>query len=222
MDYKALASSVGNRDGYGTQEWVYRVLRTGIINGTLPGGMQLKQDEISAALNVSHIPVREALRQLEAQSLVTIHPNRGATVTELTREMLINIMQVRAAIQAAMLEIAIPRMTDADFEALDHIIHDQHETKGLMESEVLNKEFHDRLIARAENPFAEMMMEIIHANIDRYLRSGFYSEESARESSAAEHEAIVAACRRRDIPEAVKLLHAHIMDAVVRIPSTIR
>ena len=63
MDYKALASSVGNRDGYGTQEWVYHVLRTGIVNGTLPGGMQLKQDEISAALNVSHIPVREALRQ---------------------------------------------------------------------------------------------------------------------------------------------------------------
>ena len=64
MDYKALAANVENREGFGTQEWVYRVLRAGIVNGALPGGMQLKQDEISAALNVSHIPVREALRHL--------------------------------------------------------------------------------------------------------------------------------------------------------------
>lgn len=221
MDYKALASSVGNRDGYGTQEWVYRVLRTGIINGSLPGGMQLKQDEISAALNVSHIPVREALRQLEAQRLVTIHPNRGATVTELTREMLINIMQVRAAIATAMLSVAIPRMTDEDFETLEHLIAEQHETKDLMESEVLNKEFHDALTARANNPFADMVMEIIHANIDRYLRSGFYSEESARENSASEHEVILAACKNGEIDKAVQLLHDHIMDAVVRIPNSI-
>lgn len=222
MDYKALASSVGNRDGYGTQEWVYRVLRTGIVNGTLPGGMQLKQDEISAALNVSHIPVREALRQLEAQRLVTIHPNRGATVTELSREMLINIMQVRAAITTAMLSVAIPRMTDEDFDALEHLIAEQHEANDLMEAEVLNKEFHDALTARAENPFADMVMEIIHANIDRYLRSGFYSEESARENSTAEHEEILAACKRRDVENAVDLLRRHIMGAVSRIPSNVR
>ena len=221
MDYKALASTVGNRDGYGTQEWVYRVLRTGIVNGTLPGGMQLKQDEISAALNVSHIPVREALRQLEAQRLVTIHPNRGATVTELSREMLINIMQVRAAISTATLAVAIPRMTNEDFEKLERLIAEQREATDLMESEVLNSEFHDALAARAENPFADMLMEIIHANIDRYLRSGFYSDESSRAFSADEHEEILAVCKRRDVDSATKLLHDHIMNAVVRIPGTI-
>ena len=77
MDYKAIAATVPPRNGAGTQDWVYRVIREGIISGELAGGTQLKQDEISEALNVSHIPVREALRQLEAQKLVTIHPNRG-------------------------------------------------------------------------------------------------------------------------------------------------
>ena len=221
MDYKALASSVGNRDGYGTQEWVYRVLRTGIVNGTLPGGMQLKQDEISAALNVSHIPVREALRQLEAQRLVTIHANRGATVTELSRDNLINIMQVRAAISTEVLAVAIPRMTDEDFAALEHLIEEQRSASDLMESELLNSKFHELLTARAENGFADMLMEIIHANIDRYLRSGFYSEESARQYSAEEHEEILAACKRRDVDSATKLLHEHIMGAVTRIPGTV-
>ena len=222
MDYKALAANVENREGFGTQEWVYRVLRAGIVNGALPGGMQLKQDEISAALNVSHIPVREALRQLEAQHLVTIHANRGATVTELSREMLINTMQVRAAISTAMIAIAVPRMTDEDFAALDAVLEEQRKTNELIPTENLNIRFHELLTAKANNPVADMLMEIIHANIDRYLRTGFYSDAADRENSVVEHEEILNACKARDVDLVVRLLHAHIMDAAALIPESVR
>ena len=222
MDYKALAANVENREGFGTQEWVYRVLRAGIVNGALPGGMQLKQDEISAALNVSHIPVREALRQLEAQHLVTIHANRGATVTELSREMLINTMQVRAAISVAMLKIAVPRMTEEDFQALDAILDEERKTTETIATENLNIRFHEVLIAKANNPVADMLMEIIHANIDRYLRTGFYSDAADRENSVVEHERILAACKAGNVAEAVELLYAHIMDAAALIPETVQ
>lgn len=222
MDYKQLATSVGSREGAGTQDWVYRVLRTGIVNGNLPGGTQLKQDEISTALNVSHIPVREALRQLEAQNLVTIHPNRGATVTELSRKLLIDMMQVRAAISTAILETAIPRMTDDDFAELDAIIDKQRNASELFPVEHLNADFHDALTREACNPVADMLMEIIHANIDRYLRSGFYSSADDRAVSIREHEAIVNACRARDVEGAKKLLHDHIMDATSRIPADLK
>ena len=221
MDYKALAANVENREGFGTQEWVYRVLRAGIVNGALPGGMQLKQDEISAALNVSHIPVREALRQLEAQQLVTIHANRGATVTELSREMLINTMQVRAAISVATLAVAVPRMTDEDFALLDGILEEQRKTSDLIPTENLNLRFHEALTAKANNPVADMLMEIIHANIDRYLRSGFYGDAAEREVSVVEHEKILAACKARNVDKAVKLLQAHIMDAAALIPESV-
>ncbi len=222
MDYKALAANVENREGFGTQEWVYRVLRAGIVNGALPGGMQLKQDEISAALNVSHIPVREALRQLEAQQLVTIHANRGATVTELSRDMLINCMQVRAAISTAMLAIAVPRMTQEDFDELDAILEEQRKTADTMPTEHLNERFHDRLTAKANNPVADMLMEIIQANINRYLRTGFYSDAAERELSVTEHEKILDACKAGDADLAVKLLQAHIMDATALIPESIQ
>ena len=222
MDYKALAANVENREGFGTQEWVYRVLRAGIVNGALPGGMQLKQDEISAALNVSHIPVREALRQLEAQQLVTIHANRGATVTELSREMLINTMQVRAAISVAMLAIAVPHMTEEDFAELDRILEEERHTSELIASENINIHFHEVLIQKANNPVADMLMEIIHANIDRYLRTGFYSDAAERELSVAEHEKILSACKARNVDEAVRLLQAHIMDAAALIPENVR
>ena len=222
MDYKALAANVENRDGFGTQEWVYRVLRAGIVNGALPGGMQLKQDEISAALNVSHIPVREALRQLEAQQLVTIHANRGATVTELNREMLINTMQVRAAISTAMLAVAVPRMQEEDFAELDGILEEQRKTNETQRSEDLNTRFHEALTAKANNPVADMLMEIIHANIDRYLRSGFYGDAADREVSVTEHEKILAACKAGNVDEAVRLLQSHIMDAAALIPENVR
>ena len=218
----ALAASVENREGFGTQEWVYRVLRAGIVNGTLPGGMQLKQDEISAALNVSHIPVREALRQLEAQHLVTIHANRGATVTELSREMLVNSMKVRAAISVAMLREAVPHMTEEDFAALDKILEEQRTVSDTLASENLNIRFHEVLTAKANNPIADMLMEIIQANINRYLRSGFYGDAAEREVSVVEHERILAACKAGKAEEAVQLLQAHIMDAVSLIPETVR
>lgn len=222
MDYKALAASVGSRDGSGTQEWVYRVLRTGIVNGTLPAGTQLKQDEISAALNVSHIPVREALRQLEAQKLVTIHTNRGATVTELSRATLIDMMEVRAAIAVATLTSSIPRMTEEDFAELEGIIAEQKQASELFLVEELNYRFHEVLTRRAKNPVADMLMEIIHANIDRYLRSAFYSDAMDRAVSIGEHEQILEACKKGDAKTAGELLHDHILDASSRIPDNIQ
>lgn len=221
MNYKEIAAKVAPRNGSGTQEWVYRVLREGIETGALKGGVQLKQDEISDALNVSHIPVREALRQLEAQRLVTIHPNRGASVTELSRETLIDMMQVRAAISVAMLKLSIPRMTEEDFAALDENMAEQRRAADACSFEKANNEFHELTNRPASNPVADFMTEIIHANIDRYLRSSFYDNAEGRETSLAEHQAIVEACKARDVDTAAALLHDHIMNAVSRIPDSL-
>ena len=222
MDYKAIAATVPPRNGAGTQDWVYRVIREGIISGTLTGGMQLKQDEISEALNVSHIPVREALRQLEAQKLVTIHPNRGATVTALSRDTLIDMMQVRAAISSAMLKLSIPRMTDEDFKAIDRNLANQRLCNDALAFEKLNNAFHELTNKPASNPVADFMIEIIHANIDRYLRSSFYDSAENRATSIREHEAIVAACKARDIEKATQVLNEHYLDAISRIPSDLQ
>lgn len=222
MDYKAIADSIAPRNGSGTQEWVYRVIREGIISGALKSGVQLKQDEISDALNVSHIPVREALRQLEAQRLVTIHPNRGATVTELSRDILVDMMQVRAAISTAMLKIAIPRMTEEDYSALDDNLAAQRIADDANSFEKANNAFHELTTRRASNPVAAIIMEIIHANIDRYLRSSFYDDKEDRDTSILEHEAIADACKKGDVEKGASLLEDHILNAISRIPEDLK
>lgn len=223
MDYKAIADQVGPRVG-ATQEWIFHVLREGIISAKLPGGMQLKQDEISAALNVSHIPVREALRRLEAQGLVRIHPNRGAAVTELTRSELLDMMEVRATLSVMMLKNSAPMLTKADFDALESVVKQQRETpiEDLVRSEELNYRFHEILTSHAANSMANFLLELVHANIDRYLRASFYGTPQTRAVSINEHEAIMLTCREGDFETACNLLRDHILNAKEFIPTSMK
>lgn len=223
MDYKAIADRMGPRIG-ATQEWIFHVLREGIISGQLPGGMQLKQDEISAALNVSHIPVREALRRLEAQGLVRIHPNRGAAVTQLSRDQLLDMMEVRATLSVMMLKNSAPLLTEEDFAALEEVVRQQRETpdEDLRRSEELNYKFHDILTSRADNSMADLMLELVHANIDRYLRASFYGTNKTRDVSIGQHEAIIKACREGDFEAACRILRDHILNAKEFIPASLK
>jgi len=223
MDYKAIAEQVGPRVG-ATQEWIFHVLREGIISARLPGGTQLKQDEISAALNVSHIPVREALRRLEAQGLVRIHPNRGASVTELTRSELLDMMEVRATLSVMMFRNSAPMLTKADFDALEEIVAQQRETpvEDIVRSEELNYKFHDILTSHAANSMAYFLLELVHANIDRYLRASFYGSKQTREVSINEHEMIIQTCREGDFETAGNMLRDHILNAKEFIPDTMK
>ena len=223
MDYKTIADQVGPRVG-ATQEWIFHVLREGIISGKLPGGIQLKQDEISAALNVSHIPVREALRRLEAQGLVRIHPNRGAAVTELTRSELLDMMEVRATLSVMMMRGSAPMLTKADFDALEEIVRQQRETsvEDIVRSEELNYKFHEILTSHAKNSMANFLLELVHANIDRYLRASFYGTPQTREVSINEHEAIMLTCREGDYESACNLLRDHILNAKQFIPNSMK
>lgn len=218
MDYSAIAELIPPRKGSGTQEWIYQVLRYGIISGNLYPGMQLKQDEISDSLNVSHIPVREALRQLEAQHIVTIHPNRGATVTSLTYESIIEMIHVLDAIRSTMIKASIPQMKEEDFQSLEHILHEQKECDDPFEFERLNYQFQKILIFLSSNGFAENLSSMIDANIGRYLRKYLFFTESDRKFFISINEQLLAASREKNVNKAVSLLNEKIETAIAKIP----
>ncbi len=219
MDYSTIAESIPPRKGSGTQEWIYQVLRYGIISGNLYPGMQLKQDEISDSLNVSHIPVREALRQLEAQHIVTIHPNRGATVTSLTYESIVEMIHVLDAIRSTMIKASIPQMKEEDFQSLEHILRDQKECDDPFEFERLNYQFHKILIFLSSNGFAENLSSMIDANIGRYLRKYLFTTESDRLLFISINEQLLAASRDKNVDKAVSLLNEKIEATISKIPN---
>src|SRR5690348_2420010 len=85
-------------------------LRERILRGDYPDGEPLRQDAIADELGVSRIPVREALRQLEAEGLVTFSPHRGAVVSTLSLEEIEELFELRADVECDLLRRAIPNI----------------------------------------------------------------------------------------------------------------
>src|SRR6187401_2525244 len=89
-------------------------LRERILRGDYPDGEPLRQDAIGAELGVSRIPVREALRQLEAEGLVTFNPHRGAVVSTLSLKQIAELYELRADVESDLIRRAVPNLTAED------------------------------------------------------------------------------------------------------------
>ena len=208
MQLKDIAEEMQQRS-MAARDWVFQVLRTAIIRGVLPGGMPLRQDEISAQLSVSHIPVREAFRQLDAQGLVRIYPNRGAVVTKLTREELENAMDTRIILEMGAIRAAIPLMTDECIEKAAVILQECETETDANKLEDLNLQFHFALYEATGNTFLLQLIEQLHANVDRYIRP-YYSATEVSAQSKGEHYKLLDACRAGDSEYAAAILRTHL------------
>src|SRR5580658_11203182 len=92
-------------------ETVVDWLRADILAGRLAPGSRLRQDAIAIEYGVSHIPVREAFRRLEAEGLVSIRPHHGAIVTSLSASEIEELYEIRVALECAAMRAAVPRMS---------------------------------------------------------------------------------------------------------------
>ncbi|MEF1186573.1 GntR family transcriptional regulator, partial [Vibrio sinaloensis] len=100
---------------------VEEAIRSKILKGELKTGQPLRQDALAKEFNVSRIPVREALMQLEAQGLVSFEAHKGATVTELSPDKIDELFELRAVVECHILERAIQNMTDEDLARANEI-----------------------------------------------------------------------------------------------------
>lgn len=209
MEFARIAQELQPRS-IAARDWVFQVIRTAIIRGVLPGGMPLRQDEISTTLNVSHIPVREALRQLEAQGLVRIYPNRGAVVTKLCASELANVMDTRIMLETGILSAAVSLMTDADIEKADMYLKKFKEESDMENLDSINLKLHFALYKPSGNHVALTLIDQFHANVDRYLHPFYTVEDMPRIKNIAEHSALIDACRARDASLAKAILRTHL------------
>src|SRR3984893_15925100 len=98
-------------------------LRDQIIRGEIVEGAQLRQDVIAGQYRVSRIPVREALRQLDAEGLITIVPNRGAVVPQLSPNDIEELFAIRALLEPEVLKHSIPHLTKSDFSEAETLLN---------------------------------------------------------------------------------------------------
>jgi len=185
-------------------------LREAIIHGTLKGGQTLRQDELANRFGLSRIPVREALRQLEGEGLVTVQPHRGTVVSQLSGAELRELCEIRVALETTALRLAIPRLDDDTLNrAAAILVETDGETNVLEHWSRNNWRFHSTLYEAAERPRLLSMIKTLHDTVDRYLRL-HVSILNYKMKGQAEHWGILDACRRRESAAAVSLLEQHI------------
>ena len=190
-------------------------IRDGILHGQYTEGEPLRQDALADELGVSRIPIREALRQLEAEGLVTFNPHRGAIVSSLSLEEIEEVFDLRASIESDLLRRAIPHLTAYQLDQADEVL-DRYavalRTGDVAKWGVLNWQFHASLYAPAARPVTMNIVQRLHQQSDRYLRMQLaltHGETRANE----EHRAIAAAARAHDTKRACQLVRDHIAGA---------
>lgn len=191
-------------------------LRDKILRGELQEGQPLLQDAIASELDVSRIPVREALRQLQAEGLINIVPHRGAVVSALSPEEIEEFFEIRAVLESDILGKSIPLLTEDDFQRAEQVLR-EYEQALAQESEVgrwgeLNWQFHSALYAAADRPVLMSLLRTLNNNCDRYTRLHLLVMRDRREAGAA-HRRILDLCRSRDVVAATDELRCHITEA---------
>ncbi|TDE28976.1 GntR family transcriptional regulator [Actinomadura sp. 6K520] len=184
----------------------------GISSGRWEPGERIIERRIAAELGVSQGPVREALRQLEAQRLIESLPNRGARVREFTERDLAEIFPVRAGLERTAAELALPRLSDGCLDALEkHNRRLGEAAKGgdLHEQMRLSIAFHREIVESAGNGLLVSVWESL--GIELWTTLSLRLHDTEIYSKSAEHAELIEAFRRRD-PEAPRLLHDHVMN----------
>lgn len=191
---------------------VYDHLRRSILANAYPPDAPLPEEALAAKLHVSRVPVREALRRLAADGLVTLTPRQGAVVSSLSPKRFLDAYRLREALETLAIRLAVPNLTPADLETLDRLDGEmrRHAIAGDPAAFfTANAEFHTVFIDRADNEYLKAVYEPLMDQMRRYrtpsadLRGGLMR-------SVEEHEAILRAARAGDADEAARLLSEHI------------
>lgn len=208
FDFSVLAAETGNRPRTAS-EFVQRVLRSAILDGRIPPGTALRQEALAAAFDVSRMPVREALRQLEAQALIEFTPHKGAVVAEISAQDQADTYLIRRALEPVAFAQSIPNLTREDLDRAEDLIADMDRETDHGRLGELNRRFHMSLYIRATSPKLLRLVERLLIEHDRYLR--FHLAMLGRDRmSQDDHIAMIEAAAERDIETGIFVLQRHI------------
>jgi DNA-binding GntR family transcriptional regulator len=180
-----------------------------IIAGTLKPDAPLRQDHIAREFNSSHVPVREAFRQLEAQHLVIALPRRGVRVAPLDATSIREISEMRAALEVVALRHAAPKLTPSHLAKIELALIEGENAETLQEFEAANRAFHQALVAPCGMPRLLASLDGLQRANSR-LVFAMARSSGWRPRSNQDHRLILQALRARNLEQASSLLARHI------------
>lgn len=204
-----------------TPDIVAGVLRDAIVTGVIRAGEQLNQVELARQFGVSRVPVREAIRLLEAEGLVVSEPHRQTVVSALTPSALGEIFDLRVYLETTALGAAVPDLTAADFAELESLVGQMTRERDHRQWMRLNDRFHDALYRRSGKEFVGLQIRQLRQSVERYFWSGGHAMHRTQEANA-EHRRILESCRAGDVARAQEDLKNHLRATLAGLTRTLR
>ena len=208
-----------SQDNHLLSSQVYRRIRDGILSGKYAVETELKEKAIGDELGVSRTPVREALRQLELEGLVSIIPNKGAYVVGVSLEDIHDIYEIRSLLEGLCAKWAAKNITPEQLTELEENIclSEFHESKQNFEQMVsLDNRFHEILYEASGSRELKKVLKEYHEYLQR-ARSVTLRQAKRAKNSTQEHKVIADAIRNHDCASAEKYAKAHIESTMLNI-----
>ena len=190
-------------------EEVAELMRQRIYRRELEPGSWIDELKIAEEYGISRTPLREALKVLAAEGLVTMKVRRGAYVTEVSEQDLHNVYHLLGLLESDAAGVVATRATEAEQQELQ-ALHDELEAAAADRDRffALNERFHMRLLEIADNRWRDQMVADLR-KVMKLNRQNSLLKSGRIEESLAEHRAVMAALRRRDAAGAAKAMQAH-------------
>jgi DNA-binding GntR family transcriptional regulator len=186
------------------------VIRNEIIRGKFKPGEHLRLEVLAGKFDVSTMPVREALRELESEGIVTSIAHRGSFVTSFSADELDDIYEIRANLEKLAIYSAVPRIEPRTLDELEQLV-DLWSDSSLDVVELLssNARFHNTLYAASGRSHLCGMIHRLRYRTQHYLHA-YVSEPGGLSSAQDDHRHILQACRDGDAEKAGKLVYDHV------------
>lgn len=191
---------------------VFNTLRSEILKGEMKPGERLMEIHLADRLGVSRTPIREAIRMLELEGLVTMIPRRGAQVAQISEKGLKDVLEVRGALDALAMELACERITQEEIGEL-RMACDRFREATETEDPVLiakaDVALHDRILQASRNDKLIQMVGNLSQQIYRY-RLEYIKDASRHGRLIEEHEEIYRCISNRDREAGARVIRMHI------------
>lgn len=210
MEYE-LSPIKFDKTGY-IRDSVFSILRNAILDGKLEPGQRLVERNIAEQLKISRTPVREAIRKLEFEKLVTHIPRKGVVVSGFTKEDIKEIQLMRVALEALSCSIAATKIKNSELERLSSVNNKmlkEYEEGNIDKSILMNKKFHDIICKAAESPHLYYFINTLRGYINSFTKLT-YTKQGRLEEVLEEHNRIIEALRKHDSDEAYNAAKTHV------------
>ena len=204
-----------------TPDVVAERLRDEILDGTIAPGERINVRKLGARLEFSHIPIREALRVLEAEGLVDTRPNVGAVAAGVSLSELEEVYDLRRMIEPTVAQRAVARMSKSEIDgpraALRHLEELEATTDGINDAVITaHRDFHWALLAPGASTVIERTIRGLWRTTERYVR---LTQGAALPLADAQHREMVELCELGDGRRLAELLdeHLHLTENAVKI-----